>query len=128
MNSNILKEEILNTGNELVKKGSEAGPLLRKLQSKLHKLETADSHMNFLGFFLFSLIDDLYFNLSGDFPYDEESDRIIDSIFKSIGQLLVKLEHTLRSDNPKDCYEIYVEMVKVYLKGLTEVEDATSNK
>ena len=86
-----LKDEILNTARELSEKGSFAGPSLRKLQNILYRIETSDAHIRFLSFFLFSLIDDLYFNLSGDFPYEEKSNQIIDNIFKEIGNSLLEL-------------------------------------
>lgn len=123
MDKKIIIDKILNTGNALCEKGSDAGPSLRVLQSQLSQLRPADRHINFLCFFISSFIEDLYFNLSGDFPYNEKIDGLIDIIFKEIGQLLLKLATGLKSNNFMRPSEVYVDMVQVYLDGLSQIEN-----
>ncbi len=121
------KSEILEVGKRLANKGSDAGPALRKLQNRLFEMRVSDKYMNFLIFFLFNFIEDVYFNLSGDFPSDEKCAEIIDDIFRAIGRLLDKLGSKLGLNNPENYYPIYVEMVQCYLDGLTEIDAATKN-
>ncbi len=119
----IVVDKILQTGNALFERGSDAGPSLRELQAQLYQLSITNRHINFLCFFISVFIEDLYFNLSGDFPYNEKLDGVIDRIFKEIGQVLVKLAAVLNSNNFTDSYEVYVDLVGVYLNGLAQIEN-----
>lgn len=122
----FFKNKILKVGKRLAEDGSEAGPILREFHSGLSKIKTEDSHIKFLVFFLFSFIDDLYFNLSGDFPSNEKTDDIRNTIFKNIGGLLVKLSNTLGQNKFENCYYIYIDMVLCYLDGLNQIATATN--
>lgn len=121
MNFLTIKEEILATGSKLVDKGSEAGPRLRELQGNLSNLKDTDLQTKFLSYFLFLFIDDLYYNLSGDFPYHEKTNQIINDIFKGIGNHLIELSKSIDSDFTKS-YNAYMNMVDGYLNGLNQIE------
>ena len=110
---------MLETGNELIQKGSDAGPLLRELQGEVNKLKVAERNMRFMCFFISSFVEDLYFNLSGDFPYDVELNGIIDELFRKVGHLLIKLANA----EPMVAYDVYLDMVHVYLNGLSQIEE-----
>jgi hypothetical protein len=116
-----LQEEILNTAVQLIKKGMDASPSLRTFQNKLNQLQTSDPNINFLCFFLYTFVDDIYFNLTGDVPYKEASSKIINSIFKSIGKSLQKIGEKFNKDAQNNFYEIYVDMVQHYRDGLTKL-------
>lgn len=124
-----LKNAILSTGNRLTSEeldagGLNAGPALRNLQTILSNYKTESPYLNFLAFFLSIFIDDLYYNLSGDFPYDEASKQKRDGIFRDIGQLLVKLSDLLNSEDGVKLYAIYISLVEKYTDGLGSLNNA----
>lgn len=122
MNPLSLQTDIQQTGNKLASEGSDAGPVLRRLQSLLPKRNTNQPQLNFLSFFLFNFIDDIYFNLSGDFPYTEQSKQIIDEFYRLIGNHLIKLGQEFDQLEYKPLFNIYTEMVGSYYDTLNQLE------
>ena len=119
-------DELCTTAKELVTNGADAGPALRNLQRSLKKYidtsETEEPNLTFLCFFLILIIDDLFYNLSGDFPYTEEYHEIINNIFITIGGALVELTPKLNITDFDNCYSIYVKIVQIYLNGLSDLQ------
>jgi hypothetical protein len=125
MDLDALKNDILSAGNRLNSDGINAGPELRKLQEVLSRYTTNNPEIQFLAFFVAVFIDDLYFNLSGDFPYESKSYALRNNIFVSIGTLLTQLAESLGHYTLKEgqiLYNIYVDLVACYYKGLNDLD------
>ena len=121
MNIENLQDEMRTTADKLMKRGMDAGPTLRTFQNNLNQFHTSNSNLNFLSFFLCNFIDDIYFNLTGDVPYKEESSKLINSIFKSIGKSLHEIVEEFNTNAQYNFFKIYVDMVKHYRDGLKKL-------
>lgn len=113
----VLMREV---GNALTDNGSNSGPLLRKLQSEINTGQRSDLKSDFACFFLSTFIDDVFYNLSGDFPYRQETYENIGKIFEEIGNALTSLAESMEDDT-LDCSLAYENMVKSYLDGLDSI-------
>ena len=118
------------TGQKLIEHGADASPELRKFQGEIEAFQynqSSAANIRFLSFFLFSLIEDFYYNLTGDFPYQKSNYNIRDNIYKNIGQGLKEFAENLESDDLALWYKSCVKIVDTYLNGIAEL-NKTSNK
>ena len=122
MTEDDLKAEIKLVAEELFKKGDGAVPALRHLQSSLSKIETNDKYLSFSGFFIQNFIDDVCFNLTGDFPSDDKINDIINVFFKQLGGILIIFYERI-IDNTNSVFDSLVDMVNCYLNVLAEIEN-----
>ena len=112
--------ELQKVGKSLSADGSESGPKLRKLQSELNSMDRFDPILDFVRFFISSFIDDVFYNLSGDFPYRRETHEIVGEIFRGIGNALISLSESISRDG-LDRSIAYESMVNLYLDGLDRI-------
>jgi hypothetical protein len=99
---------------------SQSTRLLRRLQEKLVNFTRSDAKSDFACFFLSSFIDDVFYNLAGDFPYTEELHEIILKIFHGICKDLAFLSKNL-SNSDNSYFLAYEKLVQTYLDGLDEI-------
>jgi len=114
-------------GKALENDGSDSGPFLRRLQSELNSQQRLNPKLDFVRFFLSIFIDDVFYNLSGDFPYHRETHEIISDIFKGIGKALSLLAKSI-SDDTLDQSQAFENMVKSYLDGLERIRGCCKHK
>lgn len=122
MHEDNLKGKIKYVAEELTKKGANAVPALRDLQTDLSKIETNDKYLRFFTFFTQNFIDDICFNLTGDFPSNVTTNDIIDDFFKQLGDHLSILSDQI-IDNANSVFDSIVDMVDCYLNTLVEIEN-----
>ncbi len=116
-----IKEVIKQAAINLEKDGVKAAPDLREVQENIRNMRPSDIHIKFLCFFLESFIDDVFYNLTGDFPHGESSYEIRVNIFKEIGKGLQGLADKIGSSEGNEYYEPYLKIVEAYLKGIAEL-------
>lgn len=116
------------TGQKLIEQGANASPELRKFQEEIEVLQSqsSDANIRFLSFFLFNLIEDFYYNLTGDFPYQKDNYNIRDNIYENIGQGLKELAGNLESRDFALWYKSYVKIVDAYLNGIEDLSKVSN--
>lgn len=124
MNRDSLKKVLESAGNALVNNGSNAVNKLRELQTKLQGQNTMDPEVNFICFFLCSVTDDVFFNVTGDFPYDPKYHEVVIEIFRDIGNSLLSMAE-LKPDAIEN-YAGCITLVNDYLNGLKKINLLTS--
>src|SRR5438874_2132650 len=103
-------------------------------QDKLGESDKLPSnpHLKFLIFFICNLIEDIYYNIIGDFPYDKryggEVREIRVVLFNRIGAVLVKISEHLKSREYTSCYESYVELTEFYLSSIDQLNKVLADK
>jgi len=119
-----LAEILARVGQELRTDGLNAGYGLRKLQSALLLVlkNRCDEKLDFFCFFVSNFVDDIYYNLSGDFFYQEISYEIIGTIFKELGTCLGEASEHIKQRRHDHLNLIYEKMVKSYLDGLERID------
>lgn len=122
MNTKTIAKMMCLAGKELEQNGSNAGPVLRSLQSQLHSAQRLNQQTDFLCYFVSNFIDDVFYNLTGDFPYYKESHDIIGNMFKGFGNALSLLGDSLKNDAPA-CNLPYESLIKIYLDGLEKIQE-----
>lgn len=127
MHKATIAKSLHEVGKALKDDGSNAGPVLRRLQSELNAVQPSNPKSDFLCYFLSTFIDDVFYNLSGDFPYNKKNHEIINDIFKEIGKTLSLLAEFI-TDDKLDCSPAYESMVNSYLDGLDEIRACKEQK
>ena len=118
-----LSETIESAGASLKESGSDAVPVMRKLQEYLHEITVGDKRLSFLVYVLATIIDDIGFNLTGDFPYDPKNDVEINDYFKGFGCQLVDFGRMLKNNiGSSKIYSVLVEIVYEYMNILKKLE------
>ena len=127
MHKTTIAESLRKVGEALKDNGSISGPVLRGLQSELNTGQRSNPKLDFLCYFLSTFIDDVFYNLSGDFPYNKKHHEIISDIFKGIGKALFLLAEFI-TDDKLDCSPAYESMVISYLDGLDRIRACCDRK
>ncbi|MEA2097605.1 MAG: hypothetical protein U9P70_00815 [Patescibacteria group bacterium] len=127
MHKATIAKSLREVGKALEDNGSNSGPVLRRLQSELNAGQRSNLKSDFICYFLSTFIDDVFYNLSGDFPYNKKHHEIISNIFKGIGKALSLLAESI-TDDKLDCSPAYESMVNSYLDGLDRIRACCDRK
>lgn len=103
--------------------------LLRNLQDSARELlHSADSLVKFLCFFLFELVDDVFFNVVGDVGYSKEADGLRRHFFCTTGSSLVQLALCVKTGNREECFKACEKLVLHCLELIEATNKASSQK
>lgn len=133
-----VSEKLISIGHLLLKLPSEGRLELRPLKAlKNGELipylsPEYNAEKRFVAFFLINFLDDVFYNLVGDFPYDKplgkEADSIRREFFRGLGTELCAIGEALVRDYFPTIYEHLTRLVVLYLhnidaiNGLNEIE------
>ena len=127
-----LAKVIMTTGDDLSNLPSK-GPLevssLRKLKAEslpFYLSKDNESENRFFAFFLINYFDDVFYNLVGDFPYDnvhggEEAYLIRLRFFKIAGEYLTSIGEALSRNDFSAIHDHFTALVVLYLNKIDEI-------
>lgn len=121
MDKRNVKELLIATGSLLV---SEEHPQkvsgeIRGLQEKLRNVE--DESIQCLVFMLNLIIDDVFFNISGDNGYNNIMYDTRDIIFKQIGKTFVEIGNAVEISDSVCIHNSFCELTNVYIRELKNI-------
>ncbi len=121
MNKITVKELLVTTGSLLV---SEEHPQkvsgeIRGLQEKLRNVE--DESVQCLVFMLNLIIDDIFFNISGDNGYNNIMYDTRDIIFKQIGKSFVEIGEAVVISDSLSIHNSFCELTNIYIRELKNI-------
>lgn len=98
---------------------------LRRLQGQCERyLRVATSGKDrFVLFFLSAFLEDVFYNLSGDVPYDPDSDQCKRRFFINLADGLERLGRALTEGDADNCSRSCEDMVASYLDTITQIND-----
>ncbi|RJP53674.1 MAG: hypothetical protein C4557_04390 [Anaerolineaceae bacterium] len=93
--------------------------VIRELQKKLKENETPSSQC-FI-FLLNLIIDDIFYNISGDNGYNDSMYEVRDVLFKQIGETLIEISSKVESVGESEIYNSFCELTNVYIESLNKI-------
>ena len=129
----IISKNIKETGKLLISDKSEgtkrASTLISELKQLTNKLD--DPKICFNSFFLHTFLEDVFYNIIGDFPYHEswgkEIDNIRNDILNDIGENFLEISKEMKLNNFSNCIKIYENLVFKYLKKIKKLNDVLNS-
>ncbi len=127
MSSFITKSKLQELGSKLINSPYEASKDLRRFQDELknipeEKMNELDDSQRFFIYFFDIFIDDLFYNLSGDHPYQKNLEITLREtwrdILKNVGGSILKIADKLDLDDYSSYHKAYASMVSFYLNKI----------
>ena len=129
MNSCLTKEHLHELGTKLINPNEiAAGKELRNYQDELKylidkKLESLSDLHRFIAFFLDTFIDDLFYNLAGDYPYRKDLENnfrnVWHGILKNMGETFIRIAEQIDEKNHELICQSCTSMVSFYLEKIS---------
>ncbi|MBE0682353.1 MAG: hypothetical protein IH589_10600 [Anaerolineales bacterium] len=121
MKNQAVRELLVTTGLLLI---SEKHPQvvsgeIRSLQEKLKNVE--DESLRCLIFMLNLIVDDIFFNISGDNGYNNTMYDTRDNIFRQIGKTLIEIGEAVIVPNELNVHNSLCELINVYTLELKNI-------
>ena len=86
---------------------------------------TSEPSEQFAMFFLSSFIHDIFFNLTGDLPYDEDTEARKREYFSELAQQFNQLGAAIEEDRTRDLSALFHAMVAHYVRAIGLMNQAT---
>lgn len=126
-----LSRDLISIGEELSHLPS-TGPLdvrvltiLKRAKLVPYLSQAYEAEKRFFAFFLINFLDDVFYNLVGDFPYDkpygEKAHGIKLDFFKDAGRDLSAIGEALSRSDFQVIYNHFVSLVTLYLDKIDEI-------
>ena len=98
---------------------------LRRLHEQAERyLRVADAaNTQFLLFFLSSFLQDIFYNLSGDVPYEAESRRYQQKFFVDLAKNLADFSSAIADRDSARSLDVCEQMISSYLQTVTRIND-----
>jgi hypothetical protein len=123
MGSNLeqLLQQLRVTGRKLTEESPVRflRPFQRQLDGVQHILR--EPHIKFLCFFMSSFIGDVFYNLAGDVPPDEDIYQARSEVLTRMGKALIALAENIESEAYDKCYDCYVDLVNFYISKIEKL-------
>lgn len=120
-NLDQLLQQLRVTGRKL----TEESPVrfLRPFQRQLDDFQDIfqERHIKFLCFFMSSFIGDVFYNLAGDVPPDEDVHQARSEVLTRMGKALIALAENIESKAYDKCYDCYVDLANFYVRKIEEL-------
>lgn len=119
------------TGSILKEDPAEGTGQLRNLQKQLEGYEKSNEikEIRFLAFALGLLIDDIFYNLTGDFPFDKkwglEAYKRRMLFLSEMGQSFEEMADKIIEDNFYNCVDKYKDIIIGYLDTIDDLNKIT---
>lgn len=99
---------------------------LKQVELEHYLLPECEAKHRFLAFFLINFFDDVFYNLIGDFPYDEKVHEIRLDFFREAGNRLSVIGKTLSGNDFSAICECSAGLVTLYLDKISEINESVA--
>ena len=123
MSDQIISQLLHETGSTLLaeKNPQTVSGIVRELQAKIKENETPSSQS--LIFLLNLILDDIFYNISGDNGYNDSMYTSRDIIFSQIGRTLIVISEKMSIVDDGSIYSSLCELTNTYLDALKSLNN-----
>ena len=96
---------------------------LKRLQRKLENTLSVnlDRDDSFFVFFLATFIQDVFYNLAGDVPYSERSEKEKQRVYRELASDLGQFAEVMEEGEPRKVLHACMQLVSTYLNGVKSI-------